>query len=64
MNPETLTEYSSAPSTFYGPVGNKTLDEAAANWGRKMAKALDPGPKPRSYVNYGFGDETLQAAYG
>ncbi|KAH6612315.1 hypothetical protein B0J18DRAFT_441854 [Chaetomium sp. MPI-SDFR-AT-0129] len=53
-----------APITFYDAVGNNTLDEAARTWTKKMAKALDPGPKPRSYVNYGYGDESLEAAYG
>ncbi|KAK4039499.1 6-hydroxy-D-nicotine oxidase [Parachaetomium inaequale] len=53
-----------SPFTFYDEIGNRTLDDEAARWSKAMGIAAFGTAQRRSYVNYGYGDETLQALYG
>jgi hypothetical protein len=54
----------SSPIIWYDVVGNSTLDEEAQRWSKAMEIAAFGSSEWRTYVNYGFGDETLQAVYG
>ena len=50
--------------TVYDEIGNRTLDDEAARWSKAMETAAFGSAQRRSYVNYGYGDESLQALYG
>jgi len=63
VNDELINTIHRATIVFYTPTGNATLDAVALKYGAAMQAALY-GSKPRSYVNYGQGNETLQALYG
>ncbi|KAK3301708.1 uncharacterized protein B0T15DRAFT_544414 [Chaetomium strumarium] len=53
-----------SPVATYEAVGNTTLDEAAKNWSKAMEAAALGSQDDRIYVNYAYGDESLQAMYG
>ncbi|KAK0637467.1 hypothetical protein B0T17DRAFT_483777 [Bombardia bombarda] len=53
-----------SPVVTYDFTANTTLDDVATSWGEAMRAAGRGKFKPRSYVNYASGDETLQALYG
>ncbi|KAK3901903.1 6-hydroxy-D-nicotine oxidase [Staphylotrichum tortipilum] len=53
-----------APAIFYADATNSSLAQEAVRWGEAMRTAAFGTAQRRTYVNYAFGDESLEAMYG
>ena len=54
----------SAPAIFYNDTMNASLAQEGVRWGEAMRTAAFGSAQRRTYVNYAFGDESLEAMYG
>lgn len=63
--PDRFNQILTSPAMYFA-LGNATLDNLAADFGKRMRRALfDGSGQPlHAYVNYAHGDESLQALYG
>lgn len=63
--PDRFNQILASPAMYFA-LGNATLDNVAADFGKRMRRALfDGSGQPlHAYVNYAHGDESLQALYG
>jgi hypothetical protein len=48
----------------YKQTDNATLDQEAMRWLKAQETAAYGSSERRTYVNYAYGDESLQALYG